>query len=208
MANDLSYDIYRGRVERLRELDYNYDEKVYHASKDKKGWRLDHYESSLVIEPPGEPGPAFAAVKKAILLYQFADPRLIRAVFDADAELAGRNMLLLAKFAGFHFEFGVRVTQVLDMRHKNGAGHEEQIWGYAYRTLRGHFEIGEIRFEVVKNIATGEVSFKIDAYSRADRIPNFFYRVGFKLFGRTLQKHFAHSSIRRLRHVARRALAI
>lgn len=203
------WERYRPRVMALSELDYNFDAKAYHESKDKSGWNIDHYLGELVCETPGLPlkGGAFEAVQEDMRYYQFPDPRLISAVFDPDCELRGRNMLMRAKFAGFKFYFGVRITEVIDEQRTTPAGDPQQVWGYAYRTLKGHFEIGEIRFEVKKNLRTGLIEFEIDAYSKAERIPNWFYRTGFRIFGRSLQKYFAWSSFERLRAVARRALA-
>lgn len=208
MGKDLSWERYRAQIEKLAALEYNYDEKIYHQSKDKQGWNIDRYRTILAREPAGPPAPngPFMASKNAINFYQFSDPRLIRAVFDPQGALPGRNMLMLARFMGFHFKFGVRVTSVTDETRKTEKGEDVLVWGYSYRTLRGHFEIGEIRFLVDKNLVTGEVGFEIDAYSKPDRIPNFFYRVGFKIFGRTLQKYFANSSMRRLREISDEAL--
>lgn len=205
MAKTLEWQTYQEQLEKLASLEYNYDDKIYHANKDKQGWNVDRYQASLANEAPGEPAPEgpFEAAKKAIQLYQFPDPRLIRAIFNPDATLPGRNMLMLAKFAGFHFTFGVRVTAVIDEVRYNTSNQPLKVWGYSYRTLKGHFEVGEIRFEISKNKITGEILFEVNAYSKPDRIPNIFYRTGFRIFGRSLQKYFAHSSIRRLQEIAR-----
>ena len=208
MADSVSWEPYRSEILRLAELDFNYDEKVYHSSNDKKGWNVDRYEAILAVEPAGPPlskGP-FEVAKQAIRLYKFPDPKLISAVFDPNRDLPGRDMLMLAHFAGFRFTFGVRVTSVIDEERSNSKGQKIKVWGYSYRTLTGHFEIGEIRFEVLKNLDTGEVGFEINAYSKPDRIPNFFYRTGFRIFGRPLQKYFAKSSIERLQKMAQQAL--
>ncbi len=200
---------YQEQISSLSKLDYNYDVKIYHESKDKQGWNIDRHHALLAVEPPGPPvaDGAFDKVKDDMRLYRFPDPRLISAIFDPEGALEGRNMLMRAKFAGFTFIFGVRVTEVIDEIRKDESGNESKVWGYAYRTLKGHFEIGEIRFEVSKNLSNGAIEFSIDAYSKPDRIPNLFYRTGFKMFGRTLQRYFAHSSMKRLRNVAERALA-
>jgi hypothetical protein len=205
----IGWETYQNQIKKLASLDYNYDDKMYHATKDKQGWHIDRYQAKLAMEPPGDPiaGGAFQTAKNAIQLYQFPDPRLIYAVFDPDAPLPGRNMLMFAKFAGFTFNFGVRVTNVVDETRKNGAGEPVIVWGYSYRTLKGHFEIGEIRFEVSKNVITGEIGFEINAYSKPSRIPNFFYRLGFLVFSRPLQKYFARSSIRRLQQLTSANLA-
>jgi len=203
-VNARDWERYKSRLSALDSLEYNYDEKIYHAAEDKSGWNIDHYEAQLATEAPGTsvPDGPFSKAKKAIQLYQFPDPNLIRAVFEPERELSGRNMLLIAKFAGLSFYFGVRVAAVIDEVRKNKEGDDVQVWGYAYRTLKGHFEIGEIRFEVSKNMHSGVVSFEISAYSKPDRIHNPFYRVGFRVFSRPLQKYFATSSIRRLQEIA------
>ncbi len=205
MAKDLSWRAFEKQIQGLSTLGFNYDEKIYHASQDKRGWNVDRYHTSLASEPIGEPvlnGP-FEASKSALALYQFSDTRLVQAYFDPELPIEGRNMLLLGKFAGFTFPFGVRVTAVIDEMKTNESGQSIKVWGYSYRTLQGHFEIGEINFLVSKNIETGEVFLDIAAYSKPDRIPNFFYRIGFKLFGRMLQKYFANSSMKRLQEIAK-----
>lgn len=204
----MNWQDYQDQIQKLSALEYNYDDKMYHDSKDKSGWFVDHYEATLAVEPAGLPikqGP-FEVAQDAIKLYRFPNPRLIHAIFDPQQELSGRNMLMFARFAGFTFTFGVRVTAVSDDVRKNAQGEDIKFWGYSYRTLKGHFEIGEIRFEVNKNLKTGEVGFIIDAYSKPDHIPNLFYRTGFKLFGRRLQKYFASSSIQRLQRMSQAAL--
>lgn len=208
MGESLGWRKYLDQLDSISKLDFNFDDQLYHASKDKSGWFLDRYTSSMGFEKGGAPilnGP-FEAIKVALANYTFADPRLIKAVFDPEAQLPGRNMLLLASFAGLNFTFGVRITKLIDEVRVNELGQQIQVWGYAYRTLKGHFEVGEIRFEVSKNIPTGEVNFMIDSYSKPDRIKNPFYRIGFRMFGRSLQKYFAKSTIERLKNMAQRAL--
>jgi uncharacterized protein (UPF0548 family) len=75
------------------------------------------------------------------------------------------------------------------------------VWGYGYRTLEGHFEKGQINFSVHKNLTTGAVHFRIQAMSQPGHIRNPFYWVGFKLFGRGLQRRFAHQSLARMRQL-------
>ncbi len=195
---------YLEEINSLSQLDYNYDVKTFHETADKSGWNVDHHHARLTVEVSGEPvnGGAFERVREVLRLYQFPDPRVISAVFDPDRELRGRDMLMSAHFLGFTFHFGVRVTEVIDETRTDESGRRSRVWGYAYRTLKGHFEIGEIRFEISKDLESGEINFDIYSYSKPDRIPNFFYRVGFKIFGRILQRYFASSSMARLRAVA------
>lgn len=195
---------YTTNLAEISALDFNYDYQIYEKSTDKLGWNVDRHQALLAHEPPGPPqtnGP-FVRACRAVERYQFPDPRLIRAVYNPDQPLMGRNMLMKARFLGFTFYFGVRVTAVIDEQRNSPESDPCQVWGYAYRTLKGHFEVGEIRFEVWKNLRNGEVTFHIDAYSRPDRIPNLAYRVGFALFGRSLQRYFARSSIARLQEIA------
>ncbi len=204
MGRNLDWKSYQEQIRQISALEYNYDDKVYHESKDKKGWNIDRYQAHLAVEGPGEPlakGP-FNAAKEVINLYKFPDPQLIQAVFDPSGELNGRSMLMFGYFMGLKFSFGVRVTKVIDEIRQNQTKQNVRVWGYSYRTLKGHFEVGEIKFELLKNLTTGEIDFEINAYSKPDRIPNFFYRVGFKIFGRSLQKYFATSSIERLQEIA------
>ena len=176
MAKNLDWKTYQEQIQQLQALNYNYDEKVYQDLTDHKGWFSDHYQATLANESPGEPLPqgAFEAAKQSIRLYQFPNPKLITAVFDPDAKLPGRNMLMFAHFVGLSFTFGVRVTSEIDEVRTNDKGQKLQVWGYSYRTLKGHFEVGEIQFQISKNLQTGEVRFDISSYSKPDRIPNFF----------------------------------
>ncbi len=210
MGNDLAWRAYQEQIQKLSVLDYNYDEKVYHDSVDKKDWFIDSYQAILAVEPSGEPLPTgpFMKAKESLTRYQFTDPKLITAVYDPDQPLIGRNMLMFGHFANFTFTFGVRVTAVVDEIQTNDQGQRVNVWGYSYRTLKGHFEIGQIHFQINKNQSTGEVTFNIDAYSKPDRIPNWFFRTGFKIFGRRLQKYFAKSSIERLQRLAKKSLAV
>jgi uncharacterized protein (UPF0548 family) len=83
----------------------------------------------------------------------------------------------------------------------------ERVWGYGYRTLEGHFERGQIDFTIHKNLTTGAVQFRVHAVSQLGQIRNPFYWVGFRLFGRMLQRKFARESLRRMREMVATALA-
>jgi hypothetical protein len=51
------------------------------------------------------------------------------------------------------------------------------------------------------------VQFRIHAVSQTGRIRNPFYWLGFKLFGRRLQRKFARESLARMRQLVAEALA-
>jgi Domain of unknown function (DUF1990) len=114
-------------------------------------------------------------------------------------------MLLEARFLIFRFLFGVRVTAVTDETREMPTG-PERVWGYSYATLEGHFERGQITFTVLKNLRTGRVVFRIDAFSQTGSIRNPMYRLGFWLFGRRLQRRFATASLERVQRFVREAL--
>ncbi|PHQ37025.1 hypothetical protein CEE69_01235 [Rhodopirellula bahusiensis] len=76
-----------------------------------------------------------------MVAYKFPDPGRVVGYFDASSELNGQTMLLQAKFLWMSFVFGVRVSQVLDERRVEDVGGYRKRFGYAYRTLQGHWEI-------------------------------------------------------------------
>jgi hypothetical protein len=141
-----------------------------------------------------------------LLNYTFPPPDLITGIFVPDEPLEKRTLLLRGQFLGFSFWFGVRVGGIFDETRTTPAG-PEQVWGYNYRTLEGHFERGQIDFTVHKHLETGRVEFRMHAYSQLGRIRNPFYWLGFKLFGRGLQRRFARESLRRMRAQVEAALA-
>ena len=166
------------------------------------GWRVDEYETELPPEAPGLPAArgSWAAAREVLRRYSFPPPGLITGIFLPDQPLSQRVMVLRARFLGFSFWFGVRIGGVTDdTRALPGGGGQEQVWGYNYRTLEGHFERGQIEFIVHKNLTTGRVWCHIHAVSQTGRIRNPFYWLGFKLFGRRLQTRFSRESLKRLK---------
>ena len=200
---------YADRLEGVRAGRLNFEPAEGHD--EAAGWHLDTYDVDLVPEPPGpplppeDPGASWAVACELVRDYAFPDPDLVTGIFSPDDPLEGRPMLLRAKFLVFTFWFGVRVGGVVDEVRETDDG-RVWAWGYNYATLEGHFERGQITFEVRKEEATGRVRFHIDAFSKPDRIRNPFYRIGFKLFGRRLQLRFAHSACERMQRFVREEL--
>ena len=79
-------------------------------------------------------------------------------------------MLLEARFLGLRFRFGVRVEGVVDETCE-ADGRMIRVWGWSYRTLQGHLEMGQMDYEVWKWLDSGEVEFRIHVVSRPARIP-------------------------------------
>ncbi|WP_229838828.1 DUF1990 domain-containing protein [Deinococcus piscis] len=165
------------------------------------GWQVDDYEQDLMPEIPGAPWPdgSFRAAQQVLRNYTFPPPDLITGIFTPDTPLEERIMVLRGRFLVFTFWFGVKVSGVVDEVRDLPGGGQEAVWGYSYQTLEGHYEMGQIDFTVHKALDTGRVTFRIHAVSRTGHIPNLLYRIGFRVFGRYLQRRFAFSSMRRLK---------
>jgi hypothetical protein len=168
------------------------------------GWVVDDHAFPLGREEPGAPAPdgPFGVARELVRAYAFADPRLISALYDPRDPLERRNMLLRGRFLGLTWHLGVRVVRVTQDVVDEG-GHPVDRWGWAYRTLEGHLEMGQMDFWVVKDRVTGEVGFRIHAVSRPARIPNPIVRLGFRLFGRGLQLRFARTAGARMQALVR-----
>jgi hypothetical protein len=66
--------------------------------------------------------------------------------------------------------------------------------------------MGQMDYEVRKWLDSGEVEFRIHAVSRPAHIPNPVIRLGFRLFGRRVQRRFArHACLRMARLTAAQA---
>ena len=142
------------------------------------------------LEPPGAPVPGgpWETACQLVRQYEFAQPPILRAVYRGTDELAGRYMLLEGRFFGLRFYLGVRITRVTDETRDGYSG--ERVWGWSYQTLQGHLEQGRLSYEVIKNLASGQVTFRVLGYSRRAPIPNPLIRIGFVLFGRWTQRRF------------------
>ena len=103
-------------------------------------------------------------------------------------------MLLQLRFHGLRFHGGVRVCEVYD-EERQSAGRTARVWGWAYQTLEGHLEMGQMDWQVWKWLDTGQVEFRIHAYSRGAPERNPIVRLGFRLFGRREQLAFLHSTL-------------
>jgi uncharacterized protein (UPF0548 family) len=162
-------------------------------------WHVDSGETVLGQEGPGDPERAGPWATACLLVgqYEFADARILRGVYRQDAALLGRNMLLEARFFGLRFYLGVRVTGVIDKTRDSGHG-PERVWGWCYQTLEGHLEQGRLSYEVIKNVTSGQVTFRVAGYSRPAPISNPVVRLGFRLFGRRTQQRFYRNIQRRL----------
>jgi hypothetical protein len=202
------WEQYRAQLEAYAHTKVNYD--VGTSEQDAAtGWRVDDYATDLPAELPGPAQAAgpFAAAVDILRNYKFPPPNLITGIFAPGQALENRIMVLRAQFLGFTFLFGVQVVDVVEEAARPTPLGPEQVWGYGYRTLEGHFERGQINFSIHKNLTTGAVRFCIHAVSQKGTIRNPFYWIGFKVFGRMLQRRFARQSLVRMRRLVAEAIA-
>jgi uncharacterized protein (UPF0548 family) len=188
---------------------FNFDPDQAEHFTTESGWHVDDYAQPLPPEPPGPPTPggSFEVAQRLMRDYAFADPAIIRAVYAEDSPFETRDLLLEGRFWGLRFHFGVRVGGLVD-EELAVDGRPVRRWGWGYRTLQGHLEMGQMDYEVRKWLDSGEVGFRIHAVSRPAHIPNPVIRLGFRLFGRRVQRRFARRACQRMaRLVAAEAAA-
>ncbi|HEX6471313.1 MAG TPA: DUF1990 family protein [Streptosporangiaceae bacterium] len=192
----------------LRHRPLNFDPLREPQSSPENGWYIDDYRQALPAEPPGPPvaGGSWEIARRFVRDYEYADPAIIRRVCGAGVPAPGRDMLLEGRFYGLRFFLGVRVGDVIDEVVEHD-GRRARVWGWNYRTLQGHLERGQMDQEVRKWFDTGEVEFRIHAFSQRAAIPNPVARLGFMLFGRATQLRFYRRACRRMERLTAAALA-
>lgn len=162
-------------------------------------WHHDREVSRLGTEAPGPPEPngVFETACRLVEAYEMADPSIIRAVYDPDVALLGRDMVLEGRFLVLRFPMGVRVTRVVD-EDRDGT----RVWGWGYETLEGHLERGRMSYLVTKD-PDGAVDFEIVAFSEGSPHLGPVVGLGWKLFGRGRQLRFYRACGRRLARFVR-----
>jgi uncharacterized protein (UPF0548 family) len=186
----------------------NFDGDALDLEHPPSGWTLDDRHQTLPSEPPGDPVPGgpWEIAARLIRGYEFADPSIVRARYDVDAPLLGRDMMLQLRALGLVSVYvGVRVAKVWD-DYEERDGRRARVFGWAYRTLEGHVEQGEMGWEVWKWLDTGEVEFHARAVSRTAPISNPLIWVGFHLLKRYERRLYLGSTDRRMRELTARAL--
>ena len=186
---------------KLQSRPINFDVADLERADPAQGWSITDVCQALEAEPPGPPLPdgSWEIARRLMRSYEFADPSIVRAYYDPDVPLNERNMLLkLQAFGLLHLYAGVRVCSVYDdVRHIDGR--EVHVWGWAYRTLQGHVEMGQMDWEVWKWTDTGAVQFRVHSVSRTASIPNPIVRLGFHLVKGRERKAFLDSTRERMR---------
>jgi uncharacterized protein (UPF0548 family) len=171
-------------------------------------WQRTDICQRLVAEPPGMPQPngSWEIARHLMSGYEFADPSIVRAYYDPDRPLAERDMLLeLQSLRVLRLYVGVRVGEVYE-RDQTVDSRQALVWGWNYRTLEGHVEMGQMDWEVRKWLDTGEVEFRVHAVSRPAPVPNPIIRIGFHLLRGRERAAFLESTRTRMRTLVEVAL--
>lgn len=197
----------RRRLTELGGVGLNFDPTdVIHPSS---LWHVEDLAQLLPREEPGDPAPegSWDIARRLMWGYEFADPSIVRAFYDTEVPLLGRNMLLkLTAFGVLHRFAGVRVGEVYD-EMRQPAGRDVRVWGWNYSTLQGHVEMGRMSWEVWKWLDTGDVEFHVHAVSRPAPIANPFVWLGFRLLRGHERRVFLQSTLRRMRAFTELGLA-
>lgn len=198
----------RMALDDLHDKGVNFDPGRSRQFTPENGWNVDDYRQPLPAEDPGPPrvDGSWQIACRLVRDYEFADPAIIRAIYHPERPLAQRDMLLEQRFYGLRFYVGVRIGGVYD-ETRRADGSDVRVWGWNYRTLQGHLEMGQMDYEVHKWVDSGHVEFRIHAFSRPATIRNPFVRLGFRLFGRRMQIKFARHACARMERLTSAELA-
>jgi uncharacterized protein (UPF0548 family) len=179
----------------------NFDLASLADASPRSGWTITALCQTLPAEPPGMPVEqgSWQIARRLMSGYEFADPSIVRAYYDPAVPLERRDMLLkLQAFGVAYVLVGVRVGEVFERTQELG-GRAARIWGWNYRTLDGHVEMGQMDWEVWKWLDDGRVEFRVHAVSRPARIPNPIIRLGFHLLRGREREAFLNSTKQRMR---------
>jgi uncharacterized protein (UPF0548 family) len=186
-------------LDQLHDAPLNFEPQSQRDRPAGDGWDVDDYCRPLPAERPGPPERegSWEVARRLMRDYEFADPKIVRAVYHPDVPLDKRDMLLEIRFLGLRFHVGVRVGGVRD-ETRQVEGRPVRVWGWNYRTLQGHLEMGQMDYELWKWLDTGDVEFRIHVVSRAGHISNPLVRLGFRIFRRREQRRFAQHACERM----------
>ncbi|MGH3912723.1 MAG: DUF1990 family protein [Pseudonocardiaceae bacterium] len=183
---------YTAALAGLRNRKINYDPGEVRPP----AWNFDVHRSLVGCEQPGppEPGGLWETARDLVRDYEFTPPELIRAVYSRRDPLLGRNLLLEGRFFVLRFYMGVRITALIDETCR----HQERVWGWKYQTLEHHLERGEVAYEVVKHLDSGQVEFVASCHSQRSPALGPILRLGWLVFGRRTQLRFYYRCGQRL----------
>ena len=129
----------------------------------------------------------------------------MRAVYRPGAPLEATRHAPVDRFLGLRVGVGVRVGKPYE-GDREIDGQPAHVFGWAYWTLDGHFEQGEMHYEVRKWLDSGDVEFRLRAVSRPAETGPWMLRTGFRLVGRPHQLRFYGQICRRVRRLTEATL--
>lgn len=201
LADERSHDKRRSQaaLDALHAQVYNYDAVHPERFTAARGWRHETRCQALPGEDPGlpVPGGSWEIARDLMRDYEFADPAMVQAIYHPDAPLEGRDMLLVIRFSLLRFRVGVRVGGVFD-ETRTVDGRDVRVYGWNYRTLGGHFEMGQMNYELWKWTDNGDVEFRVHGVWRPGGTRNPFLIVGFRLVGRHQRERFYSAACERM----------
>ena len=184
------------RLRALRGQGLNFEPRPVEQYTPARGWHADALSQPL-------PRGSWEVARRLVEAYCMADPALVRATWDHDAPLLGRDMLLkLRLYRVLSVYAGVRVTRVW-----NETRDGDRVFGFEYGTLTGHVERGRMDYEV-RERGDGAVDFLIHAHSRPSGEGLPWVRLGFWLFGRREQMRFYARCCERIARLSARELGL
>jgi uncharacterized protein (UPF0548 family)/uncharacterized membrane protein len=162
------------------------------------GWNHVRSQALVARDAGGAPrsGDAFDRARRFVERWEFSDPRIVVGHFDPRRPFAGRVMLLELRPLMLRFLCPVVVGGVRE-ETRDGT----TTFGFSLETLEGHVERGREWFFVLKDHATGEVRFRVEAAWRPGQFPGWWAWLGFQVLGRRYQRAW-----HRLAHVRLRTL--
>ncbi len=184
----------------LRDRGINYDPSEVRPPD----WNFDVHRSVVGRERPGPPEPhsVWETACELVRNYEFTPPELIRAVYHRLDPLLGRDLLLEGRFFALRFYMGVRITVLIDETRDQ----KEKVWGWTYQTLEHHLERGQVTYEVVKHLDSGQVEFVASCHSQRSPTLGPILQLGWLLFGRRTQLRFYRRCGQRLRELVQASL--
>jgi uncharacterized protein (UPF0548 family) len=194
----------------LRGAALNFEPQPLEYYTPEQGWHADALSQRLPGESAGDPAPGgpWRIARQLIEDYRIADPAIVRASWDPQSPLEGRDMLLeLRLYRIVSVRAGVRVTRVWD-EERVVTGRRARVFGFEYATLQGHVEMGRMDYELYKWRDDGRVEFRLHAHSRASEDGAPWIRLGFRLFGRREQLRFYLRCCERIARLTSRELGV
>ncbi|MBV8734301.1 MAG: DUF1990 family protein [Solirubrobacterales bacterium] len=188
------------RLAALPHKSLNFDPASLEHASTAAGWTITDLCQPLPPEPCGAPieHGSWRIARRLMRGYEFADPSIVRAYYDPETPLQGRNILLKLQALGVAYIYvGVRVGEVYE-EVRELEGDRTCVWGWNYRTLEGHVEMGQMDWEVWKWLSDGRVEFRVHAVARVAHIRNPVVRLGFYLLREHERQVFLDSTKRRM----------